>query len=149
MPKQLPVQPQQVPKKRGRPKRQHPYVLPPLPPKKTRMSTKSKSEQRRLREVLQNNAASLRYRRRVTQKKQEQEERITESFQMKAKLLRKEARLKKAISYISQHVWKMAQQGCGQCLQTSLLLQTPAPATHPRVKIDLSSIEELKTEPPD
>ena len=135
-------------KHKGRPMRTKPYILPPLPAKRVTPPTRKMVEQRQARSVLQNNAASLRYRRRQADRRLQKEATLKDLYLTKAQLLAKEAKLKKGIQTLNQHIWQQASQGCGECLQTSLLIQTPSfPLNHPMVKIEMSDLEEVKVCP--
>ena len=135
---------QQETRKRGRPKRTKPYVLPPLPNKGCPLTTREQSEQRQTRSTLQNNAASLRYRRKQEDKHLQREKSMHELFLKKAQLHAKEAKLKQGIQSLNKHIWQQASQGCGECLQASLLIQaSPFPSYHPMVKIEASCMEEV------
>ena len=144
MPKTLPANPCRVPSKRGRPQRETPYVLPPLPAKKSRLATRQKTKQRETRALLQNNAASLRYRRSQKLKHQQQQLQLEESFRKNASLHSPQAKLKKAISVICTQVRQWADQGCAHCLQTSLLLQQSTFPQQPMVKIEPEAFADLK-----
>ena len=144
MPKTLPADPCKVPIKRGRPQREIPYVLPPLPSKKSRLATRQKTKQKVTRAVLQNNAASLRYRRSQKLKYQQQQFQLEELFRKNARLHSTQAKLKKAISVIGTQVRQWADQGCAHCLQTSLLLQQSTFPQQPMVKIEPEAFADLK-----
>ena len=142
MPKTLPAQPAKIPSQRGRPKRQVPYLLPSLPSKKPSRTTRQRVEQKSRRAVLQNNAASLRYRRRQTLKQQQQEIQTKQVFQRNAKLLARQAKLKQALEAMSKRVCQQAEKGCGECLQTSLLLCPASSSQQPMVKIEALCMED-------
>ena len=95
MPKTLPVDPCRAPIKRGRPQRETPYVLPPLPSKNSCLATRQKTKQKETRALLQNNAASLRYRRSQKLKHQQQQLQFEELFRKNASLHSTKAKLKK------------------------------------------------------
>ena len=146
MPKTLPANPCRVPSKRGRPQRETPYVLPPLPAKKSRLATRQKTKQRETRALLQNNAASLRYRRSQKLKHQHQQQQLEELFRKNARLHSTQAKLKKTISGIASRVRQWADQGCVHCLQTALLLrQSSFPQQQqPMVKLEPDAFLDLK-----
>ena len=144
MPKTLPANPCRVPSKRGRPQREIPYELPPLPAKKSSLTTRQKTKQRETRALLQNNAASLRYRRSQKLKHQHQQQQLEELFRKNASLHSTQAKLKKAISVIGTQVRQWADQGCAHCLQTSLLLQQSTFPQQPMVKIEPEAFADLK-----
>ena len=146
MPKTLPANPCRVPSKRGRPQRETPYVLPPLPAKKSRLATRQKTKQRETRALLQNNAASLRYRRSQKLKHQHQQQQLEELFRKNASLHSTQAKLKKTISVIASRVRQWADQGCVHCLQTALLLQQSSfpQQQQPMVKIEPDAFLDLK-----
>ena len=131
-------------RKKGRPKRVIPYVLPPLPNKRGATLTRLQIDQRNARSVLQNNAASLRYRRKQEEKRLQEESSMRELFLLNAQLFAKEARLKKGMQFMEKHIWHQASQGCGTCLQISLQTQARSwPPFHPMVKIEESCFEEV------
>ena len=146
MPKTLPANPCRVPSKRGRPQREIPYELPPLPAKKSSLTTRQKTKQRETRALLQNNAASLRYRRSQKLKHQHQQQQLEELFRKNARLHSTQAKLKKTISGIASRVRQWADQGCVHCLQTALLLQQSSfpQQQQPMVKIEPDAFLDLK-----
>ena len=146
MPKTLPVDPCRVPIKRGRPQRETPYVLPPLPSKNSCLATRQKTKQKETRALLQNNAASLRYRRSQKLKHQQQQLQFEELFRKNASLHSTKAKLKKTINVIASRVRQWADQGCAHCLQTALLLQQSSfpQQQQPMVKIEPDAFLDLK-----
>ena len=135
MPKTLPAEPFKVPPKKGRPRREAPYSLPPLPSKNSKLPTRQKVQQRAQRAILQNNAASLRYRRSQMLKREQQQLQIKEIFQSNARLHLRQAKIKAAVDAINKKVSQLVEQGCDHCLQTSLLLQQSPSPQPPMVKI--------------
>ena len=144
MPKTLPVDPCRAPIKRGRPQRETPYVLPPLPSKNSCLATRQKTKQKETRALLQNNAASLRYRRSQKLKHQQQQLQFEELFRKNASLHSTKAKLKKTISVIASRVRQWADQGCAHCLQTALLLRPSSFPQQPMVKIEPEAFLDLK-----
>ena len=126
---------------------QNHYSLPPLPSGISKLSTRQKVQQRAQRAILQNNAASLRYRRSQTLKREQQQLQITEIFQNNARLHLRQARIKAVVDAINKKVSQLAAQGCDHCLQTSLLLQQSPSPQPPMVKIEPATIVDLKDVP--
>ena len=147
MPRTLAAKPFKVPPKRGRPRRVTPYSLPPLPSRISKLSTRQKVQQRAQRAILQNNAASLRYRRSQMLKREQQQLQIKEIFQNNARLHLRQARIKAVVDAINKKVSQLAAQGCDHCLQTSLLLQQSPSPQPPMVKIEPATIVDLKDVP--
>ena len=142
MPKTLPVGPFKVPAKPGRPRREAPYLLPPLPPKKSKLSIRQKIQQKVARAVQQNNAASARYRRSQSLKQEQQQLQLKQVFQRNASLHIRQAKLKGAVDAIGKKLSQLADQGCTHCVQMLLLL--PQSPSHPMVKIEPEALEDLK-----
>ena len=147
MPKTLPAEPFKIPPKKGRPKRETPYSLPPLPSKNSKLPVKQKKLQRAQRAILQNNAASLRYRRNQVLKREQQQMQLKEMFEQNARLHLRIARMKSVVNAIRTRVSQLAQQGCDHCLQTTLLLQQSSSPQTPMVKIEPDIAADLEDLP--
>ena len=147
MPKTLPAEPFKIPPKKGRPKRETPYSLPPLPSKNSKLPVKQKKLQRAHRAILQNNAASLRYRRNQEFKREQQQMQLKEMFEQNARLHLRIARMKSVVNAIRTRVSQLAQQGCDHCLQTTLLLQQSSSPQTPMVKIEPDIAADLEDLP--
>ena len=147
MPKTLPVEPFKIPPKKGRPRRETPYSLPPLPSKNSKLPAKQKKQQRAQRAILQNNAASLRYRRNQVLKREQQQLQLKKIFEQNARLHLRIARMKTAVNAINTRVSQLAQQGCDHCLQTTLLLQQSSSPQPPMVKIESEIVADLEDLP--
>ena len=147
MPKTLPAEPFKVPPKKGRPRREAPYSLPPLPSKNSKLPTRQKVQQRAQRAILQNNAASLRYRRSQMLKREQQQLQLKAIFQSNARLHLRQAKIKAAVDAINKKVSQLAAQGCDHCLQMSLLLQQSPSPQPPMVKIEPATFVDLKDVP--
>ena len=147
MPKTLPAEPFKIPPKKGRPRRETPYSLPPLPSKNSKLPAKQKKQQRAQRAILQNNAASLRYRRNQVLKREQQQMQLKEMFEQNARLHLRIARMKSVVNAINTRVSQLAQQGCDHCLQTTLLLQQSSSPQPPMVKIEPDIAADLEDLP--